>query len=79
MYKTNFTPDPQRPLETRKQLKNRLMQLERYMALYPDSMVISQESGKSVNSAVVDSFYTNINKIYYIRRHKLESAHKFFY
>jgi len=55
------------------------MQLERYMALYPDSMVISQESGKSVNSAVVDSFYTNINKIYYIRRHKLESAHKFFY
>lgn len=79
VYKTNFTPASERSPETRKQIKNRLEQLERYMALSPDSIVISQESGESADKAVVDSFYSNINKISYIQRHKLESAHKIFY
>ena len=76
LYHANIKPDPNKPVTSRKELKKNLEKLERYVALSPDSLVITQDSGQSAEKAAVDSFYKKIPKINYIKEHKLESPHK---
>lgn len=53
-------------LSTRKQLKKNINALEKAFALIPDSI-------NNNNVERVDSFYTNENKIVYIKQHNLQS------
>ncbi|HEY0272998.1 MAG TPA: hypothetical protein VGC22_07415 [Chitinophaga sp.] len=78
VYHTTIKPDPDKPVPSRKALKKNLEEIERYVALIPDSLVMIQYSGAAAEEAKIDSFYTRSSKISYIRKHGLETPHKIF-
>ena len=70
--------------KTMKEAKQRMSQLERFMALSPDSLTIqasiSKSNGSGTNEAgSIDSFFCNKNKIDYIKSHEISSPNIHFY
>jgi len=62
---TKYKPIQQ---QTKKQVKQSFKCLESAVAIIPDST--------SLNNNIIDSFYTNKNKIQYIKKHSLLTQHK---
>jgi hypothetical protein len=70
--------------KTIKEAKLRMSQLERFMALSPDSLIIQSSISQSNGSGAsepgsIDSFFCNKNKIDYIKAHEISSPNIHFY
>jgi hypothetical protein len=67
---------------SKKEYKSALMEIERSLALQPDSVALEREGAVQTDGTLTfvtkkaDSFYLNPYKIKYIRKNKLESPHK---
>lgn len=58
-------------LSSRKQVKKTVSGMEKIFALIPDSIC--------PNKLIMDSLYSNENKIYYIKKHRLQSLNIHFF
>lgn len=78
LYHATVKQNPDKSVQSRKAVKKNLKEVERYIALIPDSLVMIQYSGADAQEAKIDSFYTRISKITYIKKHGLKTPHKIF-